>query len=243
MDLTRIKLVAGTELRIAARDGEQLLLTLGLPLLFLVFFSQVDVLPVSGAEPIDFITPGIIVLALLSVAFVRPAISLGFDRSFGAIKRFAITPLKVSEFLVAKLLATFVLFSIQLALIAAIGAALGWRPTVQIQTVMALALGLIVFSSLAITLSSVIDGLTSLAVANTLYILLLLLSGLVFDLDRLPGTAASLARLLPTTALVELIRHQLTPETFADPGSGPWLVLGVWAIGSVVAANRLFRWE
>ena len=196
-----------------------------------------------STDPIDFIAPGIIVLALLSVAFVRPAISLGFDRSFGAIKRFATTPLTVAEFLVAKLLATTLLFAVQTVLLVAVALALGWRPSISAATPIALLLGLVVFSSLAMMLSSVIDGLTSLAVANTIYIVLLMLSGLIFDLDKLPGAAASAARLLPTTGLVELVRHQLSPDAFIDPGTGPWLVLGVWLVGSSLAAWRLFRWH
>ena len=243
MSWHRIRTKTTTELQIARRDGEQLLLTLGLPLLFLVFFSQVDVLPTSSAEPIDFIGPGILTLALLSVAFVRPAISLGFDRSFGAIKRFATTPLRVSEFLVAKLIATLAVFVVQVALIVGVGMMLSWRPAVTTTTAVALLVGLATFSSLAIALSSVIDGLTSLAVANTIYVVLLMLSGLVFDLEKLPSAIAAFARLLPTTALVEIVRHQLSPEAFLSPGNRPWVVLTLWLVASAIGAWRLFRWE
>ncbi|MEZ5343398.1 MAG: ATP-binding cassette domain-containing protein [Acidimicrobiales bacterium] len=134
----RISAMTATELRIAARDGEQLLLTVGLPLLFLVFFTNVDVLPAGTGKPVDFIAPGIIVLALLSVAFVRPAISLGFDRSFGAIKRFAITPLTVAEFLCAKLVATATIFAVQLVLICGLAVTMGWRPDVNLSVAGAL---------------------------------------------------------------------------------------------------------
>lgn len=243
MSWHRIRTMTTTELQIARRDGEQLLLTLGLPLLFLVFFSQVDVLPTSSTEPIDFIAPGILTLALLSVAFVRPAISLGFDRSFGAIKRFATTPLRVSEFLVAKLIATLAVFVVQVMLIVSVGMMLNWRPALTATTVVALLFGLVTFSSLAIALSSVIDGLTSLAVANAIYVVLLMLSGLVFDLEKLPSAIAAFARLLPTTALVEIVRHQLSPEAFLSPGNRPWTVLTLWLVASVIGAWRLFRWE
>lgn len=243
MSWRRIKTMTTTELRIAIRDGEQLLLTLGIPLLFLVFFSQVDVLPTSSTEPIDFIAPGILTLALLSVAFVRPAISLGFDRSFGAVRRFATTPLRVSEFLIAKLVATLAVFVVQVVLIVGVGLALGWRPALTATTLVALLIGLITYSSMAIALSSIIDGLTSLAVANTIFVLLLMLSGLVFDLAKLPSAIAAFARLLPTTALVDVVRHELTPDAFLSAGSRPWIVLVIWLVASVIGAWRLFRWE
>ena len=38
------------ELALLARNGESLLLTLGIPVLLLVFFANVDVLPIDG-EP------------------------------------------------------------------------------------------------------------------------------------------------------------------------------------------------
>lgn len=253
MSLSRVMALTRSDLKVAARDGEQLLLTIALPLLFLVFFSQVDVLPtnpntagggaVGSTEPIDFVAPGIVVLGLLSVAFVRTAIALGFDRSFGAIKRYAVTPLRVDEFLLAKLAATAAVMVVQLILIVVVAAGLGWRPTVSPAVPALLLLGLVVFLALGITLSSVIDGLTALAVANTLYLLLLLLSGLVFDLGVLPQWLQILANSLPSTALVSLLRNQLAPTLFGSPGSTPWLVLAAWTVTAVAAAWRLFRWH
>ena len=60
-----------TELQLVARNGEQLLLTLGIPVLLLVFFSLVDVLPTDTAEPIDFLAPGVLALAVMSTAIAR----------------------------------------------------------------------------------------------------------------------------------------------------------------------------
>ena len=246
MNLERVRAVVEADLRVAARDGEQLLLTVALPLVFLVFFSVLDVVPTIDAgagDPIDFIAPGVIVLALLSVAFVRTAIALGFDRSFGAIKRYAVTPLRVGEFIGAKLTGTTMLLAIQLILIVGVALALGWRPVFNWATIPLLVLGLIVFLALGIATSSVIDGLTSLAVANALYLVLLLLSGLVFDLGVLPQWLQIFAKSLPSTALVDLLRHQLAPTLFDSPGTTPWLVLMAWAVSAVVAAWRLFRWH
>ena len=46
------------ELRLAARQGEQLLVSLGIPVLLLVFFATVDVLPTDDQEPIAFDNDG-----------------------------------------------------------------------------------------------------------------------------------------------------------------------------------------
>ena len=80
------------ELTLLARNGESLLLTLGIPILLLVFFSQVDVLPIDG-EQIDFLAPGILALAVLSASLVQVAIATGFEREYGVLKRLGATPL------------------------------------------------------------------------------------------------------------------------------------------------------
>ncbi len=246
MSFERVLAVIKADLRVAARDGEQLLLTIALPLVFLVFFSLLDVVPTVDADkgdPVDFVAPGVMVLALISVAFVRTAIAFGFDRSFGAIKRYAVTPLRVGEFIGAKLTGTALLLIVQFFLIVLVALALGWRPGFHWASIPLVVLGLVVFLALGLALSSVLDGLTSLAMANALYVVLLLLSGLVFDLAVLPQWLQILAKSLPSTSLVDLLRHQLAPTLFDSPGINPWLVLTIWAASAVVAAWRLFRWH
>ena len=81
------------EVRRAAGNGEQLLLTLGIPVLLLVFFSVVDVLPTGTKDPIDFLAPGILALAAMSTAMVSLGIATGFERSYHVLKRLGATPL------------------------------------------------------------------------------------------------------------------------------------------------------
>ena len=66
------------EVRMTLRRGESLLLTLGIPVLLLVFFSLVDVLPTGTNDPVDFLAPGVLALAVMSAAMVGLAISTGF---------------------------------------------------------------------------------------------------------------------------------------------------------------------
>jgi ABC-2 type transport system permease protein len=237
----RVAAVARSELVVSLRNGEQLLLVLGLPLLFLVLFSTVDVLPTGTDEPVQFLAPGIVALAVLSGSFVRLAIGTGFDRSFGALRRFAVTPLRRGELLAAKVTATVVLLVVQLAVLVAAALLLGWRPEVAPAVVVgALVLGVVAFTGLGFLLAGVVDGLTALAAANAVYVVLLVLSGLVFELDRLPGFLQALARALPSTALGELLRSGLAGA--AGPGRA-WLVLAAWAALAPLAAVRWFRWE
>jgi ABC-2 type transport system permease protein len=55
------------ELTLTFRNGESLLLTLAIPVAVLVFFTVVDVLPIEG-DPVDFLAPGTLALAVLATA-------------------------------------------------------------------------------------------------------------------------------------------------------------------------------
>ena len=75
------------EVSTTLRNGEQLLLTLIIPVLLLVFFSVVDVLPTDTPDPVDFLAPGILALAVMSSAMVSLGIGTGFERSYKVLKR------------------------------------------------------------------------------------------------------------------------------------------------------------
>ncbi|HEX6567571.1 MAG TPA: hypothetical protein VF015_00325, partial [Acidimicrobiales bacterium] len=107
------------ELALTFRNGESLLLTLGIPIGVLVFFSLVDVLPIDG-EAVDFLAPGTLAMAVLATAFANLAISTGFDRSYGVLKRLGATPLGRPRLVTAKALAVLVVIAVQaVALVAA----------------------------------------------------------------------------------------------------------------------------
>ena len=82
------------ELRLLSRNGEQLLLTLVIPLMLLVLGTRSnDVVDLGAGRPIDIITPGILALAVLSTSFTSLAIATGFERRYGVIKRLGASPL------------------------------------------------------------------------------------------------------------------------------------------------------
>ncbi|MEM9034248.1 MAG: ABC transporter permease [Actinomycetota bacterium] len=241
MSLRRVLAMARYDLGAAARNGEQLLLVLGIPVLLLAFLANVDVLPTGDGEPIDFLAPGIIALAVLSTAMTNLAISTGFDREYGFLVRLGVTPLSRVELLAAKVLVVLVELVVQLAVLLPLSLALGWDPSwdALLVVVAAVALGAIAFGAVGFLLAGTLRGLVVLAAANALYVVLLLIGGMVIDLDELPDAIAEVAQLLPTAALAGVLR-----DAFADRATDgrDWLVLVLWSIAAPPVAARLFRW-
>lgn len=235
---------AEVELRLTLRRGESVLLTLGIPVLLLVFFSVVEVLPLPDGtdEAVDFLTPGILALAVMSTAMVSLGIATGFERQYGVLKRLGTTPLGRRALLAAKTLAIVAVELVQVAVLTAVALALGWRPEGSPLAALAAALlGTVAFAGLGLLMAGTLRGEVTLAAANGLYLVLLLLGGMVFPLERLPAALRTVAELLPAAALSTALDGALGASA-SVPGEA-WLVLLAWAGAAPALAAATFRWE
>lgn len=229
------------ETRLLLRNGEQLLLTLGIPVLLLVFFSTVQVVDLGAGERVQSVVPGILALAVMSTAMVGLGIATGFERKYGVLKLLGATPLGRPRLLAAKASTIALVEVLQFVVLSLIGLALGWHP--HLSSVLALAavlLGTACFAGIGLTLAGRLKGEVNLAAVNGLYLVLLLIGGMVVPLGNLPGPLRAVGRLLPSGALSEAMRQAVG---ITARSAWPWVVLAVWAAVSCVAAARLFRWE
>lgn len=235
---------ARAELTMTLRNGESLLLALGIPVLLLVFFSLVDVLPTPGGtqDPVDFLAPGILALATMSTGMVNLAIATGFQRGYGVLKRLGTTPLSRPALLAAKIVAVLAVQLVQVAVLVPVAVAVGWRPSAAVgSAVAAVLLGTVAFSGLGLLLAGSLKPELTLALANGLYLVLLLLGGMIVPLTSLPDLLRTVAELLPAAALSDALRASIG-EGVAVP-TRAWLVLAAWAVATPAAAARTFRWE
>src|SRR5256884_2472131 len=115
------------ETRTPLRNGEQLLLTLFIPVLLLVAFT-LEPLVKSEGRRVDFLVPGIIALAVMSTAFTSQAIATGFERGYGVLKRLGATPLTRGGLITAKTLSVIAIELMQAVIITVVGPGLGWHP-------------------------------------------------------------------------------------------------------------------
>jgi len=234
---------AGLELRMVLRNGEQLLLTLAIPVLVLAVFGSIEVMDLGDRrERLGFLVPGVFALAVLSTAFTGLAIGTGFERRYGALKRLGATPLPRGGLLAAKGLAVLTVEGLQVALLGAVAWAMGWRPDGSLPAALVLlTAGTACFAALGLLMAGTLRAEATLAGANLVYLLLLVTGGIAVPLDRFPDSARPLLESLPAGALSEGLRDALGPQA-GFPGVA-LLVLLAWAVAAGLLTARTFRWE
>ncbi len=232
------------ELRLTLRRGETLVATAVLPVIVLLFFSSVSVIPVAAGRPVDFMLPGSVAFAIIATSLVSLGITTGYDRSYGVLKRLGGSPLSRVELVVAKILAVLVVEAVQVGLL--VGAAsvlLGWRAPGEVSVgllVGAVLLGTVAFAGLGLLLAGTLRAETMLAVANILFVASLVLGGVVLPIDHLPAPLAALAGALPAAALSDAIRISLGA---AGDAAGSLVLVAGWGVVAVGLTVATFRWE
>jgi ABC-2 type transport system permease protein len=224
------------DLLLLLRNGEQLLLTMFIPITLLVGLT---LLPLGsfGENRVAVFVPAIMALAVISTAFTGQAIAVAFDRRYGALKRLGATALPVWAIIAGKVLAVVSVVFLQAILLGGIGFALGWRPQPA-----GLALGAVViaagtatFVALGLLLGGTLRAEIVLALANLLWFVFAGIGALTLESGLVPQGLAQIARLTPSGALTEALTQALDQSV-------DWFGLAVLAVWGVVAALAALRW-
>ena len=228
------------ELKLLLRNGEQLLLTMFIPITLLIGLTLMPLGSFGPNRAATFV-PAIMALAVISTAFTGQAIAVAFDRRYGALKRLGATALPVWGIIAGKSLAVVTVVFLQSILLGAIGFALGWRPAIAGLALGALiiALGTAGFTALGLLLGGTLRAEIVLAVANLLWFVFAGLGALTLEGDLASGmvseTARFVARLTPSGALTEALTQALTVSV-------DWFGVAVLAAWGALAALCALRW-
>lgn len=228
----------GLELKLLLRNGEQLLLTMFIPVTLLVGLT---LLPLGsfGANRAATFVPVIMALAVISTAFTGQAIAVAFDRRYGALKRLGATPLPVWGIVAGKSLAVVAVVFLQSLILGSIGIALGWRPALAglVLGGAIIVLGTAAFAALGLLLGGTLRAEIVLAVANLLWFVFAGLGALTVETGMIPTSVKWLSRLTPSGALTEALSQAMSVSV-------DWFgvtVLAAWGAVAALAALRWFR--
>ncbi len=238
----RVTAQARFEGRQLLSHGEQLLVSIVLPALALVGLAMTDSPSLGPGRRIDLATAGVLALAVVSTAFTGAAIQLAYERRYGVLRLLGTTPLGRGGLLTGKALALSGVLVTHLVVLSLLALALGWRPQPAglLPAAVVVVLGVAAFAALAVVVGGRLRAEAVLAVANLLWMLLLVGGGLLLPADQLPAALGTVVQWLPSAALADGLRVALVE------GGWPWADLGLLAAWSAVLgalATRLLRWS
>jgi ABC-2 type transport system permease protein len=239
---TRVLAQARFEVGTLLRNGEQLLVSLILPAMVLVGLYLTSAPSLGPGRRIDVAAPGVIALCVMSAAFTSQAIATGFDRRYAVLRYLGVTPLGRGGLVAAKVLATLVVQVLQVLVLGGLALALGWQPELSglPYAVLFLVLGTWAFVALALLLAGTLRAEAVLALANLIWIVLLVAGGVVIPRTQFPETAEAIAGALPSAALADGLRAALLDGRLDAVAV---LVLVVWGAVCSLLAARWFRWS
>jgi ABC-2 type transport system permease protein len=229
------------ETRVTVTNGEQLLVSIILPLLALagLYFTGLFDSP-GGPSTIDIATPGVLALSVLSSGLTGQGIATGFDRRYGVLQYLATTPLGPIGLLLGKVVAVLMVQTTQLVVIGTVAVLMGWSPEISGigYALIFILLGATAFTALGLLIAGTVRPEATLAITNISWVVLGALGGVVFPVAEFTGSV--IIDFLPSAALGNGLRAALLEGTF-DLGS--CVILALWAVVFSLGTIRWFKWR
>jgi ABC-2 type transport system permease protein len=241
--LRQIMVQTRYELLLTARRGENVFVTLIVPIALLIFFASLNIIPPVNGSAVNFLLPGILALAIIAAGMVNLGIATAYERYYGVLKRLGSSPLSRSGLIAAKIISILLLEVVQVILLVGVAVLFyGWKPVGSpLLALIAIIVGTVTFSALGLAMAGALRAEMTLAGANALFLVFILLGGGILPLDHLPGPLAALAQILPAAALTSALQQTMSSNSPFPTAS--FLTLIIWAIIILVVAIRTFKWE
>lgn len=219
------------------RHGEQILVNLLIPAAILIGAAVVPVL--GDQTSLDQIVTMVFSIAAASAGFTGQAISLAFDRRYGALKRTGASGVPAWTIIAGKVLGVLATVMVQIVVLGGIALALGWRISLggAVLGFLTLLAGVTTFTALGLLLGGTQSSEVVLAGANFIWLVMLAVLGWVVYSGKL-GTAG-IWDLVPSVALADAMDRAL--DAAIQPWA--WLALIGWAVFAVAGTIRWFKFD
>lgn len=228
--MKRMWIHSAWELRSLMRNGEQLLISFVLPILALVGLLRFEAFGLADPR---YALAGALAMAVLASSFTSQAIGLAMDRRYGVLRMFATTAIGPSGLLGGKAIAIMAIAALQTVVLAVAAWAMGIREPVNwLYVAVFVALGVVAGVCLAVLIGGTMRAEAVIAVANLLWVLMLLAGAI------LPPEIGLFAY-LPPGALGEGLRAASLGSFDAVSA----LVLTAWSTVLGWLASRALTWD
>lgn len=220
------------------RHGEQQLLSLVIPLAMLIGFSLLPGL--VGDRDVQVVYPMSLAIALMGAGFTGQAIAVAFDRRYGALKRIGASGVPTWALIGGKVCAVGVVVLVQVAILTIAAALLGWSPQwsgVGFAVVVGVC-AVAAFTSFGLLLGGTLSSEMVLALANTVWFVLLGAAVFATMADGVSETTAQLLKIIPSVALTDGFSAAMNHGSFDAVSAG---ILLAWALVGTAATFKTFR--
>jgi ABC-type multidrug transport system permease subunit len=209
---------------------------------------QVDEQAVSekGSRYVDFLVPGLIGLNLMGSSMWGIGFNLVLARKRKLLRRYAVTPMRRSHFLLSYFVSRSMFLVMELAVLIGFGKLIfgtqiqGSFPALIVASV----LGAAAFAAIGFLIGA---RLSSTEVAggwmNFVQLPMWLLSGSFFSYERFPEWLQLPIRLLPLTAANDSLRRIYNEAGSLSSVAFELAVLTAWSIIGFAVALKIFRWQ
>jgi ABC-type multidrug transport system permease subunit len=198
-----------------------------------------------GSRYVDFLFPGLIGMNLMGTGLWSLGFAIADLRQRKVLKRFLVTPMRRSSFLVSLICARLAFFAGELLLLVAFGVwVLGVPLRMSLAGFVAISLlGTVAFSAvglLAASRTKTIEGVSGLL--NLVIVPMWLGSGVFFNYERFPEAIHPLLRALPLTALNDALRAGMIDGAGLVDLLPEIAMMAAWTVIPFALALKIFRW-
>ena len=229
------------EFRLNARNSEQALLLIIIPVLILFVLTKTTI--VGGeSSPIALGFATVLAVSTFAAGFTSLAIATAFERRSDTLVFLGTTSMTRVEVVLAKSVGSFLLALFAGLFTLAAGLLLGWIPTTGALLIpIWIALGVFSVSGFAYLLAGTVRAEAVLAIANAVFLVVLMFGGVLFTFGS--GTT-HLLEFFPPLALKQVMEASVSTSGTADVSIvSAVLVLFGWGVVGHVLASRFFKWR
>ncbi len=241
ISLRRLFIQTKWEFTLNARNSEQALLLVLIPIVILIVLTKTSII---GGETsgLSIALATVLTVSTFAAGFTSLAIATAFERRSETLVFLGTTSLTRAEVVIAKSLGSFLLavFASFFTLFAAL--VLGWTPTLLGFLIpVGIALGVFSVSGFAYLLAGILRAEAVLAIANGIFVLVLMFGGVIFTFGQ---NVTGFLEYFPPLALKNLMQYCVSETSTGDINViKAMCVLIAWGVVGHVLASRFFKWR
>lgn len=199
----------------------------------------------GGLGSIDIAVPGYTAMIIGTVGLMSVPIATAARREAGVLRRFMATPLRPLTYMVTDVLVYLLVTILGIGLLFAI-ARVAYNVRLEgsvFSVLLAIALGAFAFMALGYFLAGIAPtARVAQVVAMVVFYPMMFLSGATIPLEVMPEGVRQVARFLPLTHVVTLVKGLWYDDAWSAHVTEV-IVLGAILVAGTVVASSVFRWE